>query len=50
MSLFVQHVDGTLTSVLFPVFTFVILRISFLQAVVWNILFLLITILRYGFL
>ncbi|PHJ22597.1 guanylyl cyclase, partial [Cystoisospora suis] len=42
-----SHVDGTLTSVLFPVFTFVILRISFLQAVVWNVLFLMITILRF---
>ncbi|PFH32645.1 hypothetical protein BESB_012570 [Besnoitia besnoiti] len=42
-----SHVDGTLTSVLFPVFTFVILRISFLQAVVWNVLFLMITIARF---
>ncbi|KFG53007.1 guanylyl cyclase, partial [Toxoplasma gondii FOU] len=42
-----SHVDGTLTSVLFPVFTFVILRISFLQAVVWNILFLIVTVARF---
>lgn len=34
-----QHLDGILSCVLFPVFTFVILRISFLQAVMWNILF-----------
>ncbi|CDI77014.1 Chromosome III, complete sequence, related, partial [Eimeria acervulina] len=33
------RMDGILSSVLFPVFTFVILRISFLQAVMWNVLF-----------
>ncbi|CBZ50397.1 putative adenylate and guanylate cyclase catalytic domain-containing protein [Neospora caninum Liverpool] len=43
----VSHVDGTLTSVLFPVFTFVILRISFLQAVAWNIIFLAVTVARF---
>lgn len=36
-----QKMDGILSSLLFPVFTFVILRISFLQAVMWNIFFVL---------
>ncbi|XP_026190015.1 uncharacterized protein LOC34622156 [Cyclospora cayetanensis] len=39
--------DGILSSVLFPVFTFVILRISFLQAVMWNILFVSAFTIRY---
>ncbi|CDJ64673.1 adenylate and guanylate cyclase catalytic domain-containing protein, putative [Eimeria necatrix] len=39
--------DGILSSLLFPVFTFVILRISFLQAVMWNIFFVLAFTIRY---
>ncbi|KAL8451743.1 hypothetical protein Emed_001905 [Eimeria media] len=41
------RMDGILSSVLFPVFTFVILRISFLQAVMWNILFVAAFTIRY---
>ncbi|KAL8441686.1 hypothetical protein Emag_006978 [Eimeria magna] len=41
------RMDGILSSVLFPVFTFVILRISFLQAVMWNILFVAAFTVRY---
>ncbi|CDU17892.1 guanylyl cyclase [Plasmodium yoelii] len=43
----ITHIDGVFQAVLFPLYTFVILRLSFVNAVLYNIIFLALFIIRF---